>query len=66
MLSDVLPPRNLLMAWGFALVLAVAFTWFSLLALFRSSIAAIVVRIARTAVVATIVVYFFAWLWTRP
>ena len=62
--SDMLPPRNLLMAWGFALVTAVAFTQWS--SLFRSLIEAIVVLIARIVIVATIAVYFFSWLWMRP
>jgi len=54
------------MTWSFALVTAVAFTWSSLLSLFRSAIATIVIVIARTIVVATIAASFFAWHWTRP
>ena len=62
MSSDVLAPRNLLMERGLALVTAVVVARSSLLTLFRSSIAAIVALIARTVIVATIVVYSFAWL----
>jgi len=62
--SDVLAPRNLLMERRFAL--AVSFPWCSLLSLFRTSIAAIVVLITRTVVVATITGSLFAWRWPRP
>jgi len=64
--SDLLAPRNLLMTWGFALFTAVVFKLCLLLSLFRSSVAAIIVLIARTVVVATIAASFFAWPWTRP
>ena len=66
MSSDLLPPRNLLMTWGLALVTAFTFTRYSLLSLFRSSIEAIVVLVARSVVVATIAASFFAWHWMRP
>jgi len=64
--SDLLAPRNLLMDWGFALVTAVAFTWFSLVSLFRPLIAAIVVLIARFVLVVTMAASLFTWYWTRP
>jgi len=64
--SNLLASRKLLMAWGVAPVTAVAFTWCLLLSFFRSSIAAIVVLISETDVVATTAVYLFAWHWMRP